>query len=148
MGAYGPSVTSTSLWMNSNWSCVAWVKHWTIINTASLKTANAETLTHDGFNIISVQNCETYIKPLWARETSMWEMNKISDNIQPTYHPTRGITFGRKPASLGIWSPMFQDSTVVSSSLVIPQGPYDIGNQIPSDTASHPRTDILSTLLR
>ena len=61
---------------------MTWVQHCTIINNASIKNAKAETLTHDLFNIASVQNCNAYIKHLRARETSMWTMNKMSDNIQ------------------------------------------------------------------
>jgi hypothetical protein len=64
---------------------VAWKKHCTIINNASIKTAEDESLTHDGFNTASVQNCNTYIKHLRARETSTWTMNKMSDYILSVY---------------------------------------------------------------
>ena len=81
-GAYGFSIASIQMWMNSHFSCGAWVKHCTIIDNASIKTAKAETLTHDRFNTASVQNCNTYIKHLKAKETSMWTMNNMSHNIQ------------------------------------------------------------------
>jgi hypothetical protein len=107
----------------------------------SIKNSRAETLAHDGFNTASVQNCNTYTKHLSTRETSMWTINKMSDNIQTIYYPNRGISFGCEITSLGIWSPMFQNSTVVSSSVVQRITLTTSGTKHPVP-ASHPTTDI------
>jgi hypothetical protein len=125
---------------------MAWEKHCTIINNASVKTVKDVTLTHDGFNTSSVQNCNTYIKHLRAREASMWTMNKMSDYIQTIYYPTRGNSFGCEVTSLGIWPMMFQTSTVVSSSMAYHITLMTMGTKHPLP-ASHPTTRILSTML-